>query len=267
MPKLPSRHGKLFLHKGATSMRKISVSFEVLAVITAQQSSLGREMKKLSEQMHSVRVSCELCYGSHLSKDLSNKEQVKEFGEIYYGEFYQRPYPNKMGYQEKRSSLEAKLNMFMAESTKRDKESTDFIMKIKASTQAAIRNNEASLKAMEIRIGQIVQIVRERISGTLPSSTQTNLRDHVKAIASIEETQTNPNITSTLFHFVSFLCRAVERKSVYQDADVLTNLGKLKVNIPHVEALKKMPEYSRHLKELLKNKSRIYDDENRKMNE
>ncbi|GJS63699.1 hypothetical protein Tco_0678263 [Tanacetum coccineum] len=41
-----------------------------------------------------MRANCELCNGSHLSKDCPNKEQVKEDDEIYYGEFYQRPYPN-----------------------------------------------------------------------------------------------------------------------------------------------------------------------------
>ncbi|GJW57769.1 hypothetical protein Tco_0104500 [Tanacetum coccineum] len=55
---------------------------------------------------------------------------------------------NKMGYQEKRPSLEEKLNMFMAESTKKDKENTDLIMEVQASTQIAIRKNKATLKAM-----------------------------------------------------------------------------------------------------------------------
>ncbi|GJX00004.1 hypothetical protein Tco_0183917 [Tanacetum coccineum] len=34
----------------------------------------------------------------------------------------------------------------------------------------------------------------------------------------------------------------------------LSSLTKLKVNIPHVEALKGMPKYSRHLEDLLKKK-------------
>ncbi|GJX91183.1 hypothetical protein Tco_0344509 [Tanacetum coccineum] len=56
---------------------------------------------------------------------------------------------NKMGYQEKRPSLEEKLNMFMAESTKKDKENTDLIMEVQACTQIAIRKNKATLKAIE----------------------------------------------------------------------------------------------------------------------
>nr|GEV20261.1 hypothetical protein [Tanacetum cinerariifolium] len=62
---------------------------------------------------------------------------------------------NKMGYQEKRLSLKAKMNKFIEESATRDKENTDLIKEVKANTQAAIRNNEASLKTMEIQIGQL----------------------------------------------------------------------------------------------------------------
>ncbi|GJW09814.1 hypothetical protein Tco_1575641 [Tanacetum coccineum] len=100
-----------------------------LAVITAQLSSLGREMKKLAEQVHSVRVSCELCNGSNLSKDCPNKEQ------------------NKMGHQEKRSNLEELMDKYMEETTKRSKEIVDLVMNVKSSSEAAQRSQEATKKA------------------------------------------------------------------------------------------------------------------------
>nr|GEU71831.1 5-oxoprolinase-like protein [Tanacetum cinerariifolium] len=171
-------------HEGASSRRKIGGNSKDLAAITAQVSILGREMKKLLKQVHYVHVSCELRNGSHISKDFPNKELVKEAEEIYYGQFYQRPYPNrgryrasapgyyvkdenKMGYQEKRLNLEEITN-------------------------------------------QITQVVRERVPGTLPSSTKTNPRDQVKVISTIEGTQTNPNSISSLRPPVS--CLSVQAK-------------------------------------------------------
>ncbi|GJS58611.1 hypothetical protein Tco_0653395 [Tanacetum coccineum] len=75
-------------------IRRIKLlQYASLAAITSQLRSLGREMKNLSEQVHFVHVSYEHSNESHLSKDYPNKEQVKEVKEIYYGEFYQRPYP------------------------------------------------------------------------------------------------------------------------------------------------------------------------------
>nr|GEW50721.1 putative reverse transcriptase domain-containing protein [Tanacetum cinerariifolium] len=60
---------------------------------------LHKEMNRLSELVHYVRVNCELCHGSHLSKDFLNKKQGKEYGEVYYGEFYLSSYPNRGRYK------------------------------------------------------------------------------------------------------------------------------------------------------------------------
>ncbi|GKA16244.1 hypothetical protein Tco_0695991 [Tanacetum coccineum] len=151
----------------------------------------------LFKPVHFLCVSCELYHGPYLSKDFSNKEQVKEAKK-----------ENKMEYQEKTLSLWETLNKFMAKSAKRDNKNTDLIKRAQASAQTAIRINEASLKKMEI---------------------QTDL--------------------------------TVKNKSVDQDDDVLTSLNRLKVNVPHVDALKGTSRYSTHLADLLK-KSRI-DDENK----
>ncbi|GJZ57939.1 hypothetical protein Tco_0613433 [Tanacetum coccineum] len=60
---------------------------------------------------------------------------------------------------------------------------TTLIKEIRASTDAAIKNQGASIKALEIQIGQMRNVLQERGSGNLPSSTETNPRDHVKLIS------------------------------------------------------------------------------------
>ncbi|GKG36751.1 hypothetical protein Tco_0446924 [Tanacetum coccineum] len=86
--------------------------------------------------------------------------------------------------------MEESLNKFMAESAKRHDENSNLIKEIQASTDAAIRNQGASIKALEIQIGQISKVLQERGSGSLPSSTETNPRDHVKSISTCEEAET-----------------------------------------------------------------------------
>ncbi|GJV75517.1 hypothetical protein Tco_1507101 [Tanacetum coccineum] len=76
----------------------------------------------------------------------------------------------------------------MNESTKRLEENSNLIKEIRASTDAAIRNQGASIKALEIQIGQISKVLQESGSGSLPSSTKTNLRDHVNSISTTVET-------------------------------------------------------------------------------
>ncbi|GJX73251.1 putative reverse transcriptase domain-containing protein [Tanacetum coccineum] len=71
----------------------------------------------------------------------------------------------------------------MAESAKRHEENSNIIKEIRASTDAAIRNQGASIKTLEIQIGQMSKVLQERGIKSLPSSTKLNLRGHVKSIS------------------------------------------------------------------------------------
>ncbi|GJS12261.1 hypothetical protein Tco_0369057 [Tanacetum coccineum] len=70
----------------------------------------------------------------------------------------------------------------MAKSAKRHEENSNIIKEIRASTDAAIRNQGASLKTLEIQIRQMSKVLQKRGFESLPSSTETNPRDHVKSI-------------------------------------------------------------------------------------
>ncbi|GKD45587.1 putative reverse transcriptase domain-containing protein [Tanacetum coccineum] len=61
-----------------------------------------------------------------------------------------------------------------------------YAAQIQASTDAAIRNQEASIKTLEIQIGQMRKVIQERGFGSLPSSTETNPRDQVKSISTTD---------------------------------------------------------------------------------
>ncbi|GKC43568.1 ribonuclease H-like domain-containing protein [Tanacetum coccineum] len=49
--------------------------------------------------------------------------------------------------------------------------------------ELSIRNQGASIKTLEIQIGQMSKVLQERGFGSLPSSTETNPRDQVKSIS------------------------------------------------------------------------------------
>ncbi|GKE39245.1 hypothetical protein Tco_1462650, partial [Tanacetum coccineum] len=51
------------------------------------------------------------------------------------------------------------------------------------STDAALRNQGASIKTLEIQIGQMSKVLQERGFGSLPGSTKANPRDQVKSIS------------------------------------------------------------------------------------
>ncbi|GKA56895.1 hypothetical protein Tco_0755967 [Tanacetum coccineum] len=87
--------------------------------------------------------------------------------------------------------MEELLSKFMDESAKRHDENSNLINEIRASTDVAIRNQGASIKALEIQIGQMSKVLQDRGSESLPSSIETNPRDHVKSISTPVEADTS----------------------------------------------------------------------------
>ncbi|GJZ51536.1 hypothetical protein Tco_0606051 [Tanacetum coccineum] len=147
------------------------------------------------------------CKGPHYTKDFPLKEEGKTLDEAYYMQFgglfqrggyraatpgfYQRNDVNP-SYQERRQSMEDTLSKFMSESTKRHEENSKFIKEIRALTDAAIQNQGASIKTLEIQIRKMSKVLQEIGFGSLPSSTEANPRDQVKSISTIIEVDSCP---------------------------------------------------------------------------
>ncbi|GKA15923.1 hypothetical protein Tco_0695670 [Tanacetum coccineum] len=149
-----------------TSRSRSTKTSNGLAAIQAQLNNLGRKIKKVNEKVYVAQVGCEQCKGPHYTKDCPLKEEGKTIEEAYYTQY-----------------MEDTLRKFMGESAKRHKENSNLIKEIRASMDAAIRNQGASIKTLEIQIGQMSKVIQERGFGSLPSSTETNPRDQVKSIS------------------------------------------------------------------------------------
>ncbi|GKE65710.1 DNA-directed DNA polymerase [Tanacetum coccineum] len=107
-------------HNGTSRIRSIETS-EGLAAIQAQLNNLGREIKKVNENVYAAKVGCDQCKGPHYTKDCPLKEEGKTLEEAYYTQFggpfqggryraaapgfYQRNNTNP-SYQERRQSME-----------------------------------------------------------------------------------------------------------------------------------------------------------------
>ncbi|GKF48643.1 hypothetical protein Tco_0141894, partial [Tanacetum coccineum] len=185
-------------HNGTSRGRNTETS-DRLAAIQAQLNNLGREIKKVNENVYAAQVGCEQCNGPHYTKDCPQKEKEKTLEEAYYTQFggpfqeggyratapgyYQRNNANP-SFQERRQSMEDTLSKFMSESAKRHEKNSNLINEIRASTDAAIRNQG-------FQIGQISKVLQERGFGSLPSSTETNPKDQVKSISTSIKADSN----------------------------------------------------------------------------
>ncbi|GJS99505.1 DNA-directed DNA polymerase [Tanacetum coccineum] len=209
---LKFKHDKFLILEGVIpkDVRSTETS-DGLAAIQAQLNNLGREIKKVNEKVYAAQVGCKQCKGPHYTKDCPLKEEGKTLEEAYYTQFggpfqgggysatalgyYQRNNANP-SYQEQRQSMEDTLSKFMGESAKRHEENANLIKEIRASTDVAIRNQGASIKTLEIQIGQMSKVLQEKGFGSLPSSTEANPRDQVKSISNtieVDSYSTRPN--------------------------------------------------------------------------
>ncbi|GKD94726.1 hypothetical protein Tco_1374563 [Tanacetum coccineum] len=193
-------------HNGTSRSRSTETS-DGLTTIQAQLNNLGREIKKVNEKVYAAQVGCEQCKGPHYTKDCQLKEEGKTLEEAYYTQFggpfqgggyraaasgfYQRNNVNP-SYQKRRQSMEDALSKFMSESAKRHKENSNLIKEIRALKDDAIRNQGASIKTLEIQIGQMSKVLQERGFGCLPSSTEANPRYQVKSISTTIKADSYP---------------------------------------------------------------------------
>ncbi|GKE20348.1 hypothetical protein Tco_1431860, partial [Tanacetum coccineum] len=75
-------------HDG-TSSTNISSSSDTdrLAIVISKLDNLGRDMKKLKENVHAIQVGYQICEGPHLDKECPLNEEVKQVDEVNYGKF------------------------------------------------------------------------------------------------------------------------------------------------------------------------------------
>ncbi|GJU85551.1 hypothetical protein Tco_1293097 [Tanacetum coccineum] len=147
-------------HNGTSSKARSTETSDGLGAIQSQLNNLGKEIKKVNEKVYAAQVGCELCKGPHYTKDCPLKEEGNTLEEAYDAQF------GAPSQQETRSD-------------------TRYIIKEFAtiSTDAAIRNQGASIKTLEIQIGQMSKVLQEIGIGGLPGSTELNPRGHVKSIS------------------------------------------------------------------------------------
>nr|GEU97143.1 hypothetical protein [Tanacetum cinerariifolium] len=142
---------------------------------------------KVNEKVYAAHVGCELCKGPHNMKDFPQKKEGKTLEEAYYIQFdvpyqpeghyraagpgfYQQNNGNS-SYPDQRPSLEESLTKFTVESAKRHEENSNIIKVIRASTDAAIKNQEEVTATIQNAVaaalnGPAMDILRHNGKGT-----------------------------------------------------------------------------------------------------
>ncbi|XP_073153976.1 uncharacterized protein [Henckelia pumila] len=272
---------------------------EAFTSVAAQLEVMNKRIEELSVGHSAMRVQevwCEKCGAEHFTKDCQtfsqpegvmashmgnqNRPRNDPFLNSYntgwrqhpnfsWGGQNNKPYGNQNYSRhphEEKSSLEQMMQKFIS------------------STETRMQNQDASIKNLENQIGQLAKSISSRDQGTLPSDTEKNPKEQVKAIElrsgktvepeqkSEKEPETGtskktsgkssistppPTSQSKIVMPPPFPAALKKAKLDSQFGKFLEVFKKLNINIPFADALMQMPSYAKFLKEILSNKRKL----------
>ncbi|GKV46238.1 hypothetical protein SLEP1_g53237 [Rubroshorea leprosula] len=243
---------------------------DAFTALTAQIEALNQKLTRMNvSTIQATSINCDLCGGAHPSSECL--------------EGFQQP-------PEKKSDLEDLLKKYIAVNESRF-QSQEAATK---SLEAAVQNQGASIRNLEVQVGQLASVVSGRAQGALPSSTEKNPKEQVKAVTlrngkqiGDEESSDNegekekaptkekksevPSKESeevkSYVPQIPFPHRLKQQKLDKQFAKFLDIFKKLHINIPFANALAQMPSYAKFLKEILSNKRKLEEYETVKLTE
>ncbi|GKC95773.1 hypothetical protein Tco_1161215 [Tanacetum coccineum] len=129
-----------------------SSSKDGLVALVNKLDNLGRDIKMLKENVHSIQVGCQIYEGPHLYKDCPLNKEVKQVKEI----------DNRPSYSKKRQILEELLAKYQEESARRSIKIEVWIKKLQENAKINTRNKNTSLKNLETQIEQLTKELRSR---------------------------------------------------------------------------------------------------------
>ncbi|GKB40565.1 hypothetical protein Tco_0885507 [Tanacetum coccineum] len=156
-----------------------SHDYEGIGAIVSKLDNLGRDMRKLKENVHAIQVGCQLCGGAHIDKEFSLDEEVKGIKEVKYGE-YGRPFLNKnrnngrFGYEsrtndqahfgERRPNLIETINKYMEGAAKRQAEQDEWLKKFCQNTKTSRMNHDKIIQNLETKVKTLTTEVETKVA-------------------------------------------------------------------------------------------------------
>ncbi|XP_073138025.1 uncharacterized protein [Henckelia pumila] len=197
-----------------------------------EELSVGNSVMRVHERLSNI-FSTRGSYGWRQHPNFSwGGQNNKPYGNKNYGR-----HP-----QEEKSSLEQMMQKFIS------------------STETGMKNQDASIKNLENQIGKLAKTISSRDQGTLPSDTEKNPKEQVKAIElrSGKTVEPAPQIEKEPELAASEKILAIKKAKLdSQFGKFLEVFKKLNINIPFADALMQMPSYAKFLKEILSNKRKL----------
>nr|XP_023916883.1 uncharacterized protein LOC112028427 [Quercus suber] len=240
------------------------LELDSITSLATQMATLSQQLGKMKVNAIQTNVVCDHYVGNHSSVDyqVGNPFAQSSYGQTNYVSNFQRqnnPYLNTYNpkwrnhpnFSWSNNQGQAKLPQQFPQQEKKPT-LEDMFMQYMQKTDVAIQNNLASIRNLEVQIGQLSSMLTERTTGTLPSTTVTNPKEHVKAISLRSgRTYEEPKVTNAKQDKVG---DNEESKMKEAESEMKEQLH---MNIPLIEALEQMPKYAKFLKDIISKKRKL----------
>ncbi|GJT27901.1 hypothetical protein Tco_0908176 [Tanacetum coccineum] len=127
-------------HDGSSSISIEGSSSEGIVAIVNKLGNLGRDMKKLKENVHAIQVGCQTCEGAYLDKECPLNEEVNG---IFKGG-YDQPSSG-----EKRPSLTKIINKYIEEASKRQAKQEEWLKKFSTKYQKPRETHDKIIQGLK----------------------------------------------------------------------------------------------------------------------
>ncbi|XP_060178205.1 uncharacterized protein LOC132608142 [Lycium barbarum] len=265
------------------------IQADALNTLTQQIASLAQKFESFQEnkQQPSQAEACDICGGNHLNHECQesnqNDEQVNTIGYKPYPfgsplaqkhpgfqwsnpngaensqSFQKQQVHGPPGYQNQNREPSnfgpyQQITPYQQRPQQAHTNLDDLLYKYIKSTDEKMESQNSALKSLEIQLSQLATLVSEKIQGLLPSNTQKNPKEHLKAIA----LRSGKNLDEPYKDIQKKNQSLQQRENLdSQFAKFLDTLKQIHINIPFTDALLQVPSYAKFLKEILSSKRKL----------
>ncbi|XP_071699938.1 uncharacterized protein [Rutidosis leptorrhynchoides] len=261
-----------------------------LASVKAQLATFKRQMESITKEMHAIKVGCELCQGSHLTKDFdqaSMEEHANYVGYVKKGDFPLSEFSGGRHFFNQAGNTSGN-------NYQNGNQVYQGNQKVYPYRPPGLNNRNQQAPPRNLQ--QPMMSLSERPPGTLPSNTQSNpnnkgpvRNERVNAITTRsglvlnEETLKSPPIVSpTVLQAqeqkkddppeviakpplkvykapIPYLKALKKDKLANQYKKFLDIINQISINMPLAEVIRGMPNYGKFLKDLISSKGKYQE--------
>ncbi|XP_061981417.1 uncharacterized protein LOC133701500 [Populus nigra] len=174
---------------------------DAITTLTAQVHSLTQQLKITQLSVNAIHTTCDFCHGNHISEECQVGNPFSQAEHAHFVSNYSRqnnPYSatynpgwrNQPNFSWNNQTVMKNPTMPSSSEHMKEKSKLEEVMtqlanntsRFMTETNTNMQNQAASIRNLEVQVGQLANMLTGRQQGNLPSTTEINPKEQCKAI-------------------------------------------------------------------------------------